>query len=197
MNNRDETNRRSGLWRTLRALCLIGLLVTVFKSNPAYAQLDQGAIIGVVQDSTGAVIPNADVTLTAVDTGLVLKTKSNASGNYFFAPIKIGNYTVSASAPNFQTTVEQNIVVHVTDRLNIPLALKPGKASETVTVTSVAPLMQTQTAESATDVDSKFLNDAPLANRNWTFYCPGSAGHDALCRAQLRHWRFLVQRPAR
>jgi hypothetical protein len=176
MNNRDETNRRSGLWRTLRALCLIGLLVTVFKSNPAYAQLDQGAIIGVVQDSTGAVIPNADVTLTAVDTGLVLKTKSNASGNYFFAPIKIGNYTVSASAPNFQTTVEQNIVVHVTDRLNIPLALKPGKASETVTVTSVAPLMQTQTAESATDVDSKFLNDAPLANRNWTFIAQEAPG---------------------
>jgi hypothetical protein len=176
MNNRDETNRRSGLWRTLRVLCLIGLLVTVFKSNPAYAQLDQGAIIGVVQDSTGAVIPNADVTLTAVDTGLVLKTKSNGDGNYFFAPIKIGNYTVSASAPNFQTTVEQNIVVHVTDRLNIPLALKPGKASETVTVTSVAPIMQTQTAENATDIDTKFLNDAPLANRNWIFIAQESPG---------------------
>jgi hypothetical protein len=176
MNKRMDTNGRSGLWRGLQALCLIGLLVTVFTSTRAFAQIDQGAIIGVVTDSTGAVIPNADVTLTDVDTGLVLKTKSNASGNYFFAPIKIGNYTVSASAANFETTVEQNIVVHVTDRLNIPLALKPGKASETVTVSSAAPIMQTQTAETATDIDTKFLNDAPLANRNWIFIAQEAPG---------------------
>ncbi len=176
MSNRMETNRRSGLWRTLQALCLVGLLATVFKSTPALGQADQGAIIGVVTDGTGAVIPNADVTLTAVDTGLVLKTKSNESGNYFFAPIKTGNYTVSASAANFATTVEQNVVVHVTDRLNIPLALKPGKTSETVTVTSVAPLMQTQTAETALDIDSHFLNDAPLENRNWIFIAQEAPG---------------------
>src|SRR5580658_5331884 len=150
MNNRIGTNRRSRLWRTLQALCLVGLLVTVFKSTPAFGQADQGAIDGLVTDSTGAVIPNADVTLTNLDDGLVLKTKSNADGNYFFAPIKTGNYTVSASAANFQTTVEQNVVVHVQDRLNISLALKPGKASETVTVTSAAPIMQTQTSEVAT-----------------------------------------------
>ncbi len=177
MSKGMETNRQSGLWRTLVVLCLVGFLVTVFTGRRASAQeADQGAIIGVVTDATGAIIPNADVTLTDVDTGLVLKAKSNASGNYFFAPIKIGNYTVSASAAGFQTTVEQNIVVHVQDRLNISLALKPGNASETVTVTSVAPLMQTQTSEVATDVDSQFLNDAPLANRNWIFIAQEAPG---------------------
>jgi carboxypeptidase family protein len=175
--NKMKTNRQSGLWRALMVVCLVGFLVTVFTSTRASAQeADQGAIIGVVTDSTGAIIPNADVTLTDVDTGLVLKTKSNGSGNYFFGPIKTGNYTVSASSANFSTTEEQNIVVHVQDRLNIPLALKPGKTSETVTVTSVAPLMQTQTAETAVDVDSKFLNDAPLANRNWIFIAQEAPG---------------------
>ena len=67
-------------------------------------------------------------------------------------------------------------MVHVQDRLNIPLALKPGKATETVTVTSAAPIMQTQTAETAVDVDSKFLNDAPLANRNWIFIAQEAPG---------------------
>ena len=67
-------------------------------------------------------------------------------------------------------------MVHVTDRLNIPLALKPGKTSETITVTSVAPIMQTQTAEVGTDVDTKFLNDAPLANRNWIFIAQEAPG---------------------
>src|SRR5580658_304515 len=151
MNKRMGTNYRLGLWRALVVLCLVGFLVTIFTSTRVSAQeADQGAIIGVVTDSTGAIIPNADVTLTNLDTGLVLKTKSNASGNYFFGPIKIGNYSVSASSTGFQTTVEQNIVVHVQDRLNISLALKPGNASETVTVTSVAPIMQTQTSEVAT-----------------------------------------------
>ena len=134
--NQPQNNRWTG-W-LCRSLTVLSVALMVLFAGRAMAQLDQGAIIGVVQDSTGAVIPNADVTLTDLDTGLVLKTKSNESGNYFFAPIKIGNYTVSASAAGFETTVEQNIVVHVTDRLNIPLALKPGKTSETVTVTSVA-----------------------------------------------------------
>ena len=160
-----------------RGLAVLGIaLMALFAVRTSAQEADQGAIIGVVTDSTGAVIPNADVTLTNVDTGLMLKSKSNASGNYFFGPIKTGTYTVSASAANFETTVEQNIVVHVQDRLNIPLALKPGKTSETVTVTSVAPIMQTQTAETAVDVDTKFLNDAPLANRNWIFIAQEAPG---------------------
>jgi hypothetical protein len=172
--NHPQNLRWTG--RLCRSLSVLSLALMVLFAGRAFAQIDQGAIIGVVTDSTGAVIPNADVTLTDVDTGLVLKAKSNGDGNYFFGPIKTGNYTISASAPSFQTTVEQNIVVHVTDRLNIPLALKPGKATETVTVTSVAPLMQTQTAETAVDVDSKFLNDAPLANRNWVFIAQEAPG---------------------
>ncbi len=162
--------------RLLRCLAVVMFLLLASCAQRALAQADQGAIIGVVTDSTGAAIANADVTLTDVDTGLVLRTKSNASGEYFFAPIKTGNYMVAAAAPNFETTQQQNIVVHVTDRLNIPLTLRPGKATETVTVTSAAPLMQTQTAETAVDVDAKFLNDAPLANRNLVFIAQSAPG---------------------
>ena len=170
----SQTSRNRGwIW----AISFVfGIAVLLCGSSRAVAQADQGAIIGMVTDNSGAAIPNADVTLTDVDTGLVLKAKSNGSGEYFFTPIKTGRYTVSASAPGFETTEEQNIVVHVTDRLNIPLALSPGKVSETVTVTSVAPPMQTQTAETAVDVDTKFLNDAPLANRNWIFIAQEAPG---------------------
>ena len=173
-NHPQNPNWAGWFGRGLAALSIA--LMVLFAVRTSAQEADQGAIIGVVTDSTGAVIPNADVTLTDVGTGLVVKAKSNASGNYFFAPIKTGNYTVSASAANFETTVEPNIVVHVQDRLNIPLALKPGKTSETITVTSVAPIMQTQTAETAVDVDTKFLNDAPLANRNWIFIAQEAPG---------------------
>jgi Carboxypeptidase regulatory-like domain len=160
----------------LGAMAVILALVLMLCPQKTFAQADQGAIIGVVTDSTGAVIPGAQVTLTDTETGLVLQAKANATGDYYFAPIKTGHYTVSAKAPGFEITQQENIVVHVQDRLNIPLKLTPGNVSQTVTVTSAAPLLQTQTAEAAVDVDSKFLNDAPLANRNWIFIAQEAPG---------------------
>jgi hypothetical protein len=162
--------------KTLRTIFVAGAILIVLCSMQVFAQMDQGAITGTVVDSSGAVISSADVTLTNTGTGLVLKAKTNGSGDYFFSPIKTGTYTVSASAPSFQTTVQNNVVVHVTDRLNIPFKLTPGKVNETVTIVSAAPLMQTQTAETAVDIDSKFLNDAPLANRNWIYIAQEAPG---------------------
>lgn len=162
--------RRLGLWS------LIGLMLVALSTSRAVAQMDQGAITGTVVDSTGAAILGAQMTLTNLDTGLILTGKTNGSGNYFFAPIKTGHYKLSAEMTGFETLVQADIAVHVTDRLNIPFKLVPGKVSETVTVTSAAPLMQSQTAETAIDVDSKFLNDAPLANRNWVFIAQEAPG---------------------
>src|SRR5579863_1326238 len=89
-----------------------------------HAQVDQGAITGVVQDSSGAAIPNAHVTLTNTYTGLILRRDANASGVYVFSPVKIGNHEVSASAPGFQTTLQQNVHVDIQQRLNINIQLQ-------------------------------------------------------------------------
>ena len=124
------TNHKTNIASTtLRWVMPVLLLLAGLSANHASAQLDQGAIIGVVTDSTGAVIPTAQVTLTETSTGLVLKTKTNASGNYFFSPIKTGTYTVSASAPNFETTEERISSCTCTDRLNIPLASQAGQSN--------------------------------------------------------------------
>jgi hypothetical protein len=124
----------------------------------AMAQLDQGAINGVVKDSTGAVIPGAMVTLTNTDTNFVLQGKTDSKGNYSFSPIKIGHYTVSASAPRFQTTTQQNVTVNIQDQLNISLTLTPGSALETVTVTSAPPMLQNENASVGQVVDTQTLN---------------------------------------
>jgi len=73
------------------------------------AQTDQGAITGVVQDSTGAVITNADVTATNVDTGLALQTKSKAVAFLFFPHSRSGTIRVSASSKGFQTVSHENL----------------------------------------------------------------------------------------
>ena len=141
-----------------------------------FGQADQGTITGVVQDSSGAVVAGASVTLTNVDTGLVVKAKADTGGVYVFSPVKIGSYTVSASASGFETTTETNVHLDLQQRLNVVVTLKPGAATETVTVSSEAPLMQTQESSVGQVIDTETVNDTPLNGRNWVFIAQLSAG---------------------
>jgi hypothetical protein len=139
-------------------------------------QLDQGTITGVVQDSNGAVIANAAVTLTNVDVGQVLKMKTDGAGMYVFSPIKIGNYEVTAGAPNFSTTTQTNLHLSIQQRLNVVITLKPGSVTETVTVTTEVPLMQTQESSVGQTVSAEVINQVPLNGRNWIYIAQLAAG---------------------
>src|SRR5579875_3008363 len=136
-------------------LCLL-LLVPL--AGSAYAQVDQGAITGVVSDSSGAVIPNAQVTLTSTDSGLALQRQTNESGVYVFSPVKIGNYKLSATAAGFATTTQENLHLDIQQRLNLDLKLQPGAAAETVNVTTGAPLLQTEEASVGQVIDTQTIN---------------------------------------
>jgi hypothetical protein len=142
----------------------------------ALAQVDQGAINGVVKDSSGAVIPGALVTLTNTDMNFVLQGKTDARGEYTFSPIKIGHYTVSASAPKFETTTQENVTVNIQDRLNIPLTLKLGSVLETVTVTTAPPMLQSESASVGQVMDTDTINNTPLNGRNWVYIAQLTAG---------------------
>jgi hypothetical protein len=156
--------------------CLVLFLAAMFAPRMSFAQVDQGAITGVVTDASGAVIRGADVKLTAADTGLTLHTKSNQSGNYTFSPIKIGNYTVSVSVNGFQTLSREHLHVDAQQRLEVNLPLTPGSVSETVTVTSDAPLLQTETSGVGQTIDTKTINETPLNGRNWVYIAQLTAG---------------------
>src|ERR1700756_162984 len=132
------------------------------------AQIDQGTITGTVTDSTGAVVPNAEVTLTENDTGLVLKSTTNKGGVYVFSPIKIGNYTVAASAPGFSTVSLPGLVLNVNQRLVADLKLQAGNVSQTVTVSAgAAQLLETQQSSTGQVVSAQVINDTPLNGRNY------------------------------
>ena len=175
MVHKIRSENSAGLWFFVRSFCLMGLLLAVLNVR-VFAQVDQGTITGVVQDTSGAVIPGADVTLTNTDDGLMLHAKSNGSGVFVFSPIKIGHYTVSASTANFETTVQQNLTLHVSDQLNVNLVLKPGNVSETVTVSSAPPLIQDQEASVNQVMDTQTINNTPLAERNWVYMAQLSTG---------------------
>jgi len=165
-------------WRRIRRAAYIFLFVCLLAATTvhAFAQADQGAISGTVQDVTGASVAGAQVALTNTDTALVLNGRSDGSGVYSFSPIKIGKYKISVTAPGFSVTTQENIQVHVQDRLEVNILMKTGTQNTEVTVTDAPPLMQTQEGSTGQVIESKTINDTPLNGRNWVFIAQLTAG---------------------
>src|SRR5271170_5174268 len=163
-------------FRFLGYITLTCVCAFLAQGRNAFAQVDQGSITGVVQDSTGAVVPNAHVTLLNTDVGLSLETTADGSGLYTFSPVRIGHYSVSVTAPGFSTTTQQNLTVNVSQNLRVNIELKPGAATQTVEVTAAPPQMQTQDASVGQVVNEQSVNNLPLNGRNFTFLAQISAG---------------------
>ena len=175
-DTKGQRNMNSVRLRTHLLLILLGLALWLIPTRFMRAQVDQGTITGTVEDTTGADIPGAEVNLTNTDTGLVLQNKTDEHGMYTFSPIKIGLYSVTASAPNFGTTVQQNLRLDIGARLNVVLTLRPAATTTQVTVTSAPPLLQTEQGTVGQVVSTQLINNLPLNGRNWVFIAQLTAG---------------------
>jgi len=161
-----------------KAIWLASFVAFILVLAPAAGAqfLDQGALTGVVQDPSGAVVPGAEVTLTNPDTSFTLKGKTDASGVYVFSPIRIGTYQVTVTAPGFETTTQQNIPVNIGQRASANITLKLGAVGEVVTVTAAPPLLQTQDSSTGQTFTSLEINDTPLNSRNVIYLAQLAAG---------------------
>jgi hypothetical protein len=153
--------------------CLLFLLV---QTQTVFGQVDQGSVSGVVQDASGAVVPNAKVTLLNKDQGLSLETATQANGEYTFTPVRIGNYSLSVTAPGFSTTTQENLQVSVAQHLQVNIQLKTGATTETVEVNTTPPLLQTEEGSVGQVITEKTINSLPLNGRNFTFLAQLGAG---------------------
>ena len=177
VDSRSETSNIRSRSNRIKAISkLILLAFAVMMPVAAFGQADQGTITGLVSDNTGAVIAGAIVNLKATDTGLALSTKSNQSGNYTFSPVKIGNYSVSTSVNGFQTLTRENLHVNAQQRMEVDLRLAPGEISQTVTVSTDAELLQTETSGVGQTIDTQTINNTPLNGRNWVYIAQLTAG---------------------
>ena len=163
-------------WSYKRSRIAACLFLSAALSAVSRGQQDQGALQGTITDSSGALISNAAVTLKNTDQGLVLKTTTDGRGVYFFSPIKIGDYTVSAAAPGFKEVTQEHLQVNLQQRLNVNLTMTPGSQSETVTVTTAPPILQTEEASVGQVFSEKQLDETPLNGRNWVFIAQLGAG---------------------
>ncbi len=127
-----------------------------------------GTIQGTVQDPTGALIPNAIVTLTDVATHVKRVAQSDSSGTYTFPNISIGTYDASISAKGFQTYVKSGNVLEVGSNIAINATLTVGSQEQTVQVAADGLALQTEDVSFKQTIDSTAITEMPLNGRQMT-----------------------------
>jgi len=137
--------------------------------------------VGTIKDPSGAPVPGVTVIATDTARGTVYSAKTNDVGAYNISRIKVGSYTLKASAPGFQTVEYPAFTLVLNQTARIDIGLKVGQVNQTVEVTGEAPLLETENTMVSTVIDSVSADKLPLATRNYvqlTLLSPGSISPD-------------------
>jgi hypothetical protein len=145
------------------------LCIGVLAAGAGWSQAVNATLLGTVTDVSGAVVPNAKVTITETQTGVVHTEQTNESGNWTVPDLPPGVYAVSIQATGFKREERRDITLLVDTTARIDTQLTPGSISETVEVTGAPALLQTDTAATGEEIERTVLANAPLisANRNF------------------------------
>lgn len=125
------------------------------------------SIVGTVTDSSGAVIPNARITVTEVQKHISYRTSSNSLGQYVATALPIGNYQVRAERDGFKTAVAGPFSLNVQQRLDVSFKLQVGTVTQTVSVKGISPQLETQTSSLGQVIGSRQMETLPLNGRNF------------------------------
>jgi hypothetical protein len=145
--------------------------------TPVWSQEVTASIVGTVSDPSGAPVRGASVVAADTDRGTVWTAQTNDSGVYTLLRLPIGTYQVRVSAAGFQTAVQPpfTLVLNQTARVDVHLTI--GRVNETVEVNSAAPILQTQSTEVSSLIDSTSIDSMALVTRNYmslTLLAPGA-----------------------
>ncbi|QNI30666.1 TonB-dependent receptor [Alloacidobacterium dinghuense] len=143
------------------------LFITSLMAGSGFAQTDTARIQGTVTDPTGAVVPNATITVTNTDQGRSFAATSDGSGNFTVSGLTRGNYSIKVDASGF-TSIEQSISLDVSQVRAIDLKLQPGGTSQTVTVTDTASLIDLASSSTGEVIKGRQVTQLPLNGRNFT-----------------------------
>lgn len=143
-------------------------------------QVAGASISGSVTDSSGKVLTNAIVSIKNVDTGINREVTTNDEGFYSAPNVLPGIYEVKFSAPGFKGEVKRNITLTVGGSVSLDQALRVGSITESVTVQSEVPAVQTASSDISAVVNGTTVRELPLNGRSWTDLAQLQAGVSAI-----------------
>ena len=146
-----------------RLFPLLALLTAcLFLATSVFAQGDRGSITGQITDTSGAVIPNVEVTATQLTTNNLFKGVTTSAGVYHIEYLPAGNYRVSAGLEGFKTAVVEPVVVAVASVVTADLTLQLGAASESVTVSAETTRLEASSSELGYNVSAADYHEWPI-----------------------------------
>ena len=155
-----------GSFKSVLAVCVVALLAMT--GSLAYGQggATTSSLTGVVVDSSGAVIPGADIVAKNNATAGESRTVSDATGSFTFPSLPPGGYTVTISLMGFKTVVMPDVQLIVAQPARVKVTLEVGQLQETVTVTGATEIVQAESSAVATTLSTKQITSVPLPTRN-------------------------------
>jgi len=126
------------------------------------AQVLYGSVLGVVQDASGSVVPNATITLSNEATGQTYENKTDEAGRYTVVNVSPGSYTIKIAASGFRTFARKGVMVSANTLTREEASLEVGGVNEQITVEATATALQTDKADTHTELSSKQVANLPL-----------------------------------
>ncbi|MEW5979403.1 MAG: TonB-dependent receptor [Acidobacteriota bacterium] len=159
-----------------RTLLYLAMSVVLIHIPLAHAQIKSGTITGAVKDPSGAIIPDALVTVTNEGTSFNLSVQTTGAGDYTVLYLTPGLYTVRIEKAGFTTFQIQGVEVGTSQTVRVDATLKVGELGTVVEIKAEAPLLQTDTTNIEGAIDTKIIQSIPNINSNPMYYASLQAG---------------------
>lgn len=160
--------------RTVSAFFLTALIFSC--TGGLYAQMSTATLSGTVHDPSNAVVAKAQVTITNSSTGTSRKVESDGQGRYSFSNVEPGQYQLSAEHSGFKKAVQKEVVLTVGGSATLDVTLEIGTVTESVTVTTAPPLIETTSPNLSRVVDEQTIESLPILGRNFVDFTELSTG---------------------
>jgi Carboxypeptidase regulatory-like domain/TonB dependent receptor len=148
--------------------CILAAYICAISAPLAMAQGSYRAQVrGVVSDASGAVVPNATVTIRDSGTNIANTARTDDKGGYYFAALRPSTYSIKVEAAGFRTAERNDVVLAVDQETTLNFTLTPASISEKVEVSTTAPLLDTESPTLGTDITNEYVKDIPLQNRSF------------------------------
>ena len=152
---------------TLRVLAILAGALLMVPSIATWSQSMTGSISGVVTDSTGAVVPGANVTATSESTSVQRTTATDGRGFYSFPSLNVDKYDVGATQAGFRNYLEKGVTIDANSQVRVDIALKIGAVNDVVNVQSDVLQVETQNTAMGEVIGEQQVASMPLNGRSF------------------------------